>query len=129
MPEPADRYERRAVLERAIDADTLDLAIDLGFDTWVKRRVRLVGVDAPETRTTDPEEKQRGLAAARYARMWLDDAWVCAEDPVLPLIIRSVTASDKYGRTLARVWRDDGRELSRDLIDSGHGRLYLGGAR
>lgn len=129
MTAPVDRFERRAVLERVIDGDTAVLRISLGFDVWVERTIRLVGVDTPETHTTNPDEKQKGLAAARFTRMWLDDAWICAEDPVLPLIIRSVTASDKYGRTLARVWRDDGHELSRDLIDAGHGKLYHGGKK
>ena len=46
-------YEYKAKLDRVIDGDTVDAMIDLGFDTWVHKRIRLEGIDAPETRTRD----------------------------------------------------------------------------
>jgi len=57
------RYEYRATLIRVIDGDTIDAMIDLGFNTWIKKRVRLWGINAPESRTKNLEEKALGLAA------------------------------------------------------------------
>ena len=54
-------YEYNAKLIRVIDGDTIDASIDLGFDVWVKKRIRLYGIDAPESRTRDLEEKKRGI--------------------------------------------------------------------
>ena len=59
-------YKYKCKLVRVIDGDTVDAMVDLGFDIWVKKRVRLAGIDTPETRTRDKEEKKRGfLAKAR----------------------------------------------------------------
>ena len=55
-------YEYNAKLDRVVDGDTVDAMIDLGFDTWVHKRIRLLGIDAPETRTRDLDEKTQGLA-------------------------------------------------------------------
>jgi micrococcal nuclease len=55
-------YEYNAKLDRVVDGDTVDAMIDLGFDTWVHKRIRLLGIDAPETRTRDLDEKVQGLA-------------------------------------------------------------------
>ena len=54
-------YEYKAKLDRVIDGDTVDAMIDLGFDTWVHKRIRLEGIDAPETRTRDLDEKAQGF--------------------------------------------------------------------
>lgn len=54
-------YEYKAKLVRVIDGDTIDALIDLGFDVWVKKRIRLYGIDAPESRTKNLEEKALGL--------------------------------------------------------------------
>jgi micrococcal nuclease len=56
-------YEYNATLDRVIDGDTVDAMIDLGFDTWVHKRIRLQGIDAPETRTRDLDEKAQGFIA------------------------------------------------------------------
>ena len=56
-------YEYHAVVDRVVDGDTLDVTIDLGFHTYIKTRVRMEGMNAPESRTRDLEEKERGLAA------------------------------------------------------------------
>ena len=58
-----EKYIYRAKLERVVDGDTVDAMIDLGFDTWVKRRIRFMGVDTWECRTRNKEEKIKGLAA------------------------------------------------------------------
>ena len=56
-------YEYNAELDRVVDGDTVDAMIDLGFDTWVHKRIRLQGIDAPETRTRDLDEKAQGFIA------------------------------------------------------------------
>ena len=56
-------FEYNAVLDRVVDGDTIDATIDLGFDTWKKTRIRFYGINAPESRTRDLEEKKKGLAA------------------------------------------------------------------
>ena len=55
-------YKYNAKLDRVVDGDTVDAMIDLGFDTWVHKRIRLLGIDSPETRTRDLDEKAQGLA-------------------------------------------------------------------
>jgi len=57
------KYIYRAKLLRVVDGDTIDAMIDLGFDTWVKRRIRYKGIDTWESRTRDLDEKKKGLAA------------------------------------------------------------------
>jgi micrococcal nuclease len=56
-------YEYKATIIKVVDGDTIDALIDLGFNTYTKKRVRLYGINAPESRTRDKEEKVRGLAA------------------------------------------------------------------
>ena len=56
-------YEYQAELMRVVDGDTIDARIDLGFNVWVKKRIRMSGINAPESRTRDLEEKQLGIAA------------------------------------------------------------------
>ena len=58
-----EKYIYKAKLERVIDGDTVDALIDLGFDTWVKKRIRYKGIDTWESRTKDLDEKKLGLAA------------------------------------------------------------------
>ena len=88
-------YKYKAKLIRIIDGDTVDAMIDLGFDTWVKKRIRLAGIDTPEIRTRDKEEKKRGfLAKARLA-----DVLASNENEFL-LISHGV---GKYGRCLGEL--------------------------
>ena len=61
-------YIYNAKCVRVVDGDTIDATIDLGFDTWKKIRIRLVGMNAPESRTRDLEEKARGLAAKAFLK-------------------------------------------------------------
>ena len=70
-------YEYRCKLIKVIDGDTMDIDIDLGFGVWLKgERVRLYGIDTPESRTRDLEEKRYGLAAKSFATKFLDDEWL-----------------------------------------------------
>ena len=63
-------YEYQAIIERVVDGDTVDVMIDLGFDVWTKQRVRLMGIDTPESRTRDLREKKFGkMATARVLEL------------------------------------------------------------
>lgn len=104
----------RAQLVRVIDGDTLDVTIDQGLHTHRTERVRLLGVNTPETKGPT---RPAGLAAAAFVTDWLatvpfDEDW--------PLIVRT-ERDDAFGRWLARVWRvNDGRCLNDDLLAAGH---------
>ena len=87
-------YEYRAVIDRVVDGDTVDVMIDLGFDVWTKQRVRVAGIDTPESRTRNLREKKFGkLAAARVEELI----------PVDSSHIIRTTLDDrgKFGRVLA----------------------------
>lgn len=107
-------YEYQARIVHIVDADTVDLEIDLGFDVHIKQRVRLAGIDAPE-RFTDE---------GRAATKWLMDfvGWMAPRGHSYPSVtIRSekVLSKGKYGRYIAHVYR--GRdEISKAMVDAGH---------
>jgi len=93
-------YTYKATLDRVVDGDTVDLNIDLGFDVWVKKRVRLEHVDTPEKRTTDPLEKHFGFMASDFVL----DKLMGAEQMVVKTTLDGST--DKYGRVLGVIWVD-----------------------
>ena len=64
-------YKYNAKVTRVVDGDTVDALVDLGFDTWKKVRIRMAGINAPESRTRDLEEKKRGLAARARLKVLL----------------------------------------------------------
>jgi micrococcal nuclease len=66
-------YHYKANLERVVDGDTIDVVLQLGFDINMKARIRFAGINAPESRTRDPIEKEAGLAAKRYVENWCSD--------------------------------------------------------
>lgn len=114
-----------AVVERVVDADTLDVAIDLGFRVQFRVRLRVAGVDAPELSTP------AGKLARTFALNLL------TVDELERTVFRPVTVRtykpDKYGRALADVqWSDaSGRpyDLAGELLAAGHARQYSGGKR
>ena len=118
------QYFYRAKLDRVVDGDTVDFNLDLGFDIWHKARVRLNGVNTPESRTRDLEEKALGLAAKSYVQGWLDKY-----ESVY--IHTSKDAKGKYGRILGTIYADTDMLncLNVDIIASGHGVKYDGGKR
>ena len=121
-------YTYNIKLDRVIDGDTIDAKIDLGFDVWVKKRVRFLGVNTPESRTRDLEEKARGLAAKDRVKQLLEG---CTR---IQLTSHGV---GKYGRCLGELSIDviDGKEqltmesLNQLLIKEGHAVEYHGGKR
>ena len=92
-------YNFRVIkINRVVDGDTIDVTIDLGFDLYKKERVRVAGVDTPEKRTRDKEEKELGIDATNWLKKKLEDA-LKGEDN---LVIRTelVGGVGKYGRLL-----------------------------
>ena len=115
-------FEYNAIVDRVIDGDTVDATIDLGFDTWKKIRIRFYGIDAPESRTRDLEEKKRGLAAKDRLIEILK-----ANDNKFILKSHGV---GKYGRCLGELFVDSNKEsVQQMLINEGHGVAYFGGKR
>ena len=116
-------FEYNAVLDRVVDGDTVDATIDLGFDTWKKTRIRFYGINAPESRTRDLEEKKKGLAAKERLIEILK-----ANDNKFVLKSHGV---GKYGRCLGELYVETLGEISvqQTLINEGHGIAYFGGKR
>ena len=121
-------YTYNIELLKVVDGDTIDAKIDLGFDVSVKKRVRFLGVNAPESRTRDLEEKARGLAAKDRVKQLLEGT------KTIQLKSHGV---GKYGRCLGELHVDvvDGKEcltmenVNELLIKEGHAVEYHGGKR
>jgi micrococcal nuclease len=111
-------FEYKAQLIRVIDGDTLDCRIDLGFSVFVKKRVRLMGIDTWESRTRDLEEKKKGLAAkSRLIGLLQADAGE------FTLISYGV---GKFGRVLGEIEVTAGNVCD-ILVEEGHAYAYFGG--
>lgn len=117
-------YFYKVEVLRVVDGDTVDVMIDLGFRVWVKNRLRLWGIDAPETRTRDLDEKRLGLETKAY----LEEQLVTAEGDGREIRIES-KGLDKYGRSLAVIWvqRDDGTffDLNQNMVDNNLAMEYM----
>ena len=118
-----DMFKYNAKVERVIDGDTIDAMIDLGFDTWVSKRIRFYGIDAPESRTRDLEEKKRGKAATAYLSAILDE--------INNEFILKSHGVGKFGRCLGELFVESLGDLSvqQQMINEGHGVSYHGGSR
>ena len=123
-----EKYIYKAKLERVIDGDTVDALIDLGFDTWVKKRIRYKGIDTWESRTKDLDEKKLGLAAKDRNKELLES--VSSKPGYFRLKSHGV---GKYGRVLGEIFVKDieGIEynVNQTLIDEGHAYEYEGGKK
>jgi micrococcal nuclease len=125
-------YEYNAKIDRVVDGDTIDVIIDLGFSVWKKMRVRMEGINTPESRTRDKEEKKRGLAAKdRLVEILEFNNNKC---------VLKVSGVGKYGRALATVLVESLSPLkgengitlidvNKQLIEEGHAVEYHGGKR
>lgn len=101
---------RVASLERVVDGDTIDVTIDLGFDVCTRQRVRLLGIDTPESRTSDAEEKKFGLLSKTKLKEWCLKAVESDNDDIeIELRCPERDSRGKFGRILAEVWiRENG---------------------
>ena len=111
-----------------MDGDTIDVTIDLGFDLFKKERVRIAGVDTPEKRTRNLEEKALGLDATNWLKDKLEGA-ISGDDD---LVIRTelVGGTGKYGRLLGWCYIGDGTlSLNEQMIEEGYAHAYDGGTK
>lgn len=113
-------YRIKKVL-KVVDGDTIDVDIDLGFNISYTQRVRLAGIDTPESRTKDAKEKALGLEVKDKVKKSIDAAKDVVVKTELP------DSSEKYGRILGWVYLDgDTRSLNEQLIDEGYAWGYMG---
>ena len=131
MPPPSRKscYNFRVIsIDKVVDGDTIDVTIDLGFDLYKKERVRVAGVDTPEKRTRNLEEKALGLDATA----WIKDHLEGAIDGDDDLIIRTELDGGvgKYGRLLGWLYiGDSDLSLNEQMITEGYAWAYDGGKK
>jgi len=115
-------YEYRVKnVSRIVDGDTIDVDIDLGFDISYSQRVRLAGIDTPESRTSDKFEKSLGIESKEYLKHKLKDA------KVIVIKTEKPDSSEKYGRILGWLYIDGNTVSVNDqMIEDGYAWGYLG---
>ena len=123
-----DKYIYRGKLERVVDGDTIDALIDVGFDIWIKKRIRYSGIDTWESRTRDLVEKAKGLEAkARNKELLME---VSSKSGYFRLKSYGV---GKYGRVLGEIFIEDAEgkqyNINETLISEGHAYVYEGGKK
>ena len=115
-------YEYPCKVVHIVDGDTVDVDIDLGFGIWMhKERIRLYGIDTPESRTRDLEEKKYGLAAKKFLTGMLDDAQI--------ILKTYKDAEGKFGRILGELWRTTNyadKSINEYMIEKHHAVKYMG---
>ena len=114
-------YTYKAKLDRVIDGDTIDANIDLGFDITIHKRIRLTGIDTPESRTRDLEEKARGLASkARLIELLGDGDFILESREV-----------GKFGRVLGTIYTiaEESINITDTLVEEGYAVEYYGGKK
>ena len=112
-------YEYRAEVIRVVDGDTVDIVLNLGFNVHHAVRVRLAGIDTPECRTRDLDEKARGKLAKKFLKNWLGQ-----EHEKKKIVIKTFKKSKgKFGRALAEIWVND-VNVNEDIIECYHAVPY-----
>ena len=108
-------------VENVVDGDTIDVLIDLGFDILFQSRVRLAGIDTPESRTKDLNEKSLGLESKEYLKKHLKDA------KSVVIKTEKMDSSEKYGRILGWVYiNGDTESINDKMINDGYAWGYMG---
>ena len=122
-------YNFRVIkVDKVLDGDTIDVTIDLGFDLYKKERVRIAGVDTPEKRTRNLEEKELGIDATNWLKKELED--VLAGDDELIVRTELHGGVGKYGRLLGLLYvGDDEVSLNEQMITQGYAHAYDGGTK
>ena len=115
-------------INRVVDGDTIDVTIDLGFDLYKKERVRVAGIDTPEKRTRDKEEKVLGIDATNWLKERLEAA--IKGDDELTIRTELVGGVGKYGRLLGWLYIGDAEiSLNEQMITEGYAHAYDGGTK
>ena len=123
MAKKIEKHNYSAKLLRVVDGDTCDAMIDLGFDTWVKKRIRFKGVDCWESRTRDLDEKKKGLVAKAYTKDLLENS------DEGKFVLKSYGVG-KYGRVLADLFvKGHEQSVNQLLLENGHAYEYEGGKK
>jgi micrococcal nuclease len=118
-------YEYRCKIRRVVDGDTVDIDIDLGFGVWLhKERVRIYGIDTPESRTRDLEEKKFGLMAKEFVKKFVKGDKRNIKSNII-LRTQKYDAKGKFGRILGDIIVD-GTSLSDTMIKEHHAVPYYG---
>ena len=122
-------YNFRVIkIDKVLDGDTIDVTIDLGFDLYKKERVRVAGVDTPEKRTRNLEEKELGVDATNWLKKELED--VLAGDDELIVRTELHGGVGKYGRLLGWLYvGDEELSLNEQMITQGYAHAYDGGTK
>lgn len=111
-------YEYRVTIDRVVDGDTVDCWIDLGYHTQIHKRIRFIGINAPETRTRNKEEKIKGLASkSRLIELLKNGSFILESNEV-----------GKYGRVLGTLHIDD-ININETLVEEGFAVEYWGGTK
>jgi micrococcal nuclease len=109
---------------KVVDGDTIDVVIDLGFDISFTTRVRLAGIDTPESRTKDLAEKALGLESKKYLADRLKDA------KNIVIKTEKINSTEKFGRVLGWLYvNGEGNSLNVEMINKGYAWGYLGDAK
>ena len=112
-------YEYKCKVKRVVDGDTMDVILDLGFDVHHAVRVRMAGIDTPESRTRDLDEKARGKLAKAFLKDWLNQ-----ENEKKKIVVKTFKKSKgKFGRVIAEIWVDD-VNVNEDMIKCYHAVPY-----
>ena len=123
MAKKMDKHIYSAKLVKVVDGDTADAMIDLGFNVWVKNRIRFMGVDAWESRTRNLEEKKKGLEAKEYVKDLLENS----DEGKFLLKSHGV---GKYGRVLGELFvKGHEKSVNELLTENGHAYEYDGGKK
>ena len=114
-------YEYKAKVTRCVDGDTVDVVLDLGFNIFHSCRVRMAGIDTPESRTRDLDEKARGKLAKEFLKNWVTEY----ENNKKNIVIKTKKekAKGKFGRVLGELWVE-GVNVNEDMMESYHAVPY-----
>jgi len=117
-------YQYKCWVVAWVDGDTVDLLVDLGFEISVKKRVRVYGLNTPETRSKNAAEKAAGVKAKRFA-----EAIAPAGCEVKVVSHKAAKEQEKFGRWLADITTPDGKDFRAEMLAARHGVEYYGGKR
>jgi micrococcal nuclease len=121
MSDQFNVYLYNAEVIKVVDGDTFKINIDLGFEVHLgPKSVRLYGVNTPESRTKNLEEKKMGLAAKEFTDQWIKKAGSKVKIETI------LDKKEKYGRILAKVWNEAGECLNTEIVKAGLAREYFG---